>query len=90
MSDYSDGMLENTYSGVSGLMWLRVFHPAPQRCSRVSERNPDGEFQVVQRQDEEVINYAVTSPFENMDHPLRKDLISTLQDVESDGGIISE
>ena len=45
---------------------------------------------VVGRNDEDTINYAVTSPFDNLDHHLRKDLISTLEDVESDGGRISE
>jgi small subunit ribosomal protein S4 len=56
----------------------------------VGERRITVPSYVVEREDEEVINYAMTSPFDNMDHPLRKDLISTLQNVESDGGKISE
>lgn len=56
----------------------------------VGERRITVPSYVVGRNDEDIINYATTSPFDNLDHPLRKDLISTL-DVESDnGGKINE
>jgi small subunit ribosomal protein S4 len=56
----------------------------------VGERHITVPSYIVRRNDEDIINYAKTSSFDNLDHPLRKNLISIREDVETDGGKISE